>query len=221
MICKNVKHETKIFAFSIFAFVFCLLCFNPLVANAEEAEIEPGKPGVYEYVYAKPNEFGYIFLDIPRPVNTDWSYESVIGELSIDWSFDSEMYAANNPDVVAIFGNDPEVMLIHYLFFGRFEGKKGYAVTAYCGSTDDEYEWELDNVGTSFLRVLEFIDTHITNDMSDDQKMQAIYAYLQDERNIRDMDAGFCLGSEYDSDDISYAIDDILSTYTRVLGIDS
>ena len=44
-----------------------------------------------------------------------------------DLIFDSEYYAANNPDVVAILGTDTDALLQHYISFGASEGRLPYA----------------------------------------------------------------------------------------------
>ncbi|MCR5118011.1 MAG: transglutaminase-like domain-containing protein [Lachnospiraceae bacterium] len=41
--------------------------------------------------------------------------------------FDASYYAANNPDVVMIMGNDPAVLYRHYLNYGMKEGRKANA----------------------------------------------------------------------------------------------
>lgn len=47
---------------------------------------------------------------------------------SIYTLFDADYYAANNPDVVAALGSDPEVLKQHYINSGWYEGRKGYLV---------------------------------------------------------------------------------------------
>ena len=37
--------------------------------------------------------------------------------------FDAEYYAANNPDVVAVFGTDPGMLYLHYKTYGKNEGR--------------------------------------------------------------------------------------------------
>ena len=41
--------------------------------------------------------------------------------------FDPEYYAANNPDVVSIFGTDPDYLYLHYVVCGQAEGRLPYA----------------------------------------------------------------------------------------------
>ena len=58
--------------------------------------------------------------------------------------FDAEFYAASYPDVVAAFGNNADVMYVHYVLFGKAEGRlavaPGTAVpTASAGSFDAAY----------------------------------------------------------------------------------
>ena len=44
--------------------------------------------------------------------------------------FDAEYYAANNPDVVAVYGTDENLLYQHYLLCGNAEGRKPYADTS-------------------------------------------------------------------------------------------
>lgn len=41
--------------------------------------------------------------------------------------FDAEYYAASNPDVVAAFGNNSDIMYVHYVLFGKAEGRLAVA----------------------------------------------------------------------------------------------
>lgn len=43
-----------------------------------------------------------------------------------DVIFDAEYYAAHNPDVVAVFGTDENVLFQHYIAFGQAEGRLPY-----------------------------------------------------------------------------------------------
>ncbi len=43
-----------------------------------------------------------------------------------DVMFDAEYYAEQNPDVVAVFGNDAEILFQHYIAFGQAEGRLPY-----------------------------------------------------------------------------------------------
>jgi len=43
--------------------------------------------------------------------------------------FDPVYYANNNKDVVAVLGNDPQKLYLHYTLFGKNEGRKGCAPT--------------------------------------------------------------------------------------------
>ena len=44
--------------------------------------------------------------------------------------FDAEYYAANNPDVVAVFGTDPGMLYLHYKTYGKNEGRLPMAPTS-------------------------------------------------------------------------------------------
>ena len=41
--------------------------------------------------------------------------------------FDAEFYASSNPDVVAAFGNNADLMYVHYVLFGKAEGRLAVA----------------------------------------------------------------------------------------------
>jgi len=41
--------------------------------------------------------------------------------------FDPEYYAEQNPDVVASFGTDPYALYVHYMYYGKQEGRAPYA----------------------------------------------------------------------------------------------
>ncbi len=54
--------------------------------------------------------------------------------------FDATYYAEQNPDVVAVVGNDATALLSHYVTFGATEGRNAYAdfnVDAYASANDD------------------------------------------------------------------------------------
>ena len=47
----------------------------------------------------------------------------IVAEAAEVTGFDANYYAANNPDVVAVFGNDPQVLYEHYVNCGKSEGR--------------------------------------------------------------------------------------------------
>ena len=49
---------------------------------------------------------------------------------TIDESFDAVYYANQNPDVVAIFGTDAQTLYLHYVNFGKAEGRYANAEEA-------------------------------------------------------------------------------------------
>lgn len=51
--------------------------------------------------------------------------------------FDPEYYAQENPDVVASFGNDPQALYMHYVNFGKQEGRAAYAGEVKNGAQSD------------------------------------------------------------------------------------
>ena len=48
---------------------------------------------------------------------------TIVVEAAEITDFDPVYYAANNPDVVATFGNDPQILLAHYINCGEAEGR--------------------------------------------------------------------------------------------------
>lgn len=48
---------------------------------------------------------------------------SIVANAAEVTDFDPVYYAANNPDVVETFGNDPEILLAHYINCGKAEGR--------------------------------------------------------------------------------------------------
>lgn len=85
--------------------------------------------------------------------------------------FDPVFYANHNPDVVAVFGKDPQLLYQHYILFGKNEGRKPHSVydttstgtastgTATTGTTSsgtDVYQFGLDK--TQYDRVIQRVD---------------------------------------------------------------
>ncbi len=84
--------------------------------------------------------------------------------------FDPVYYANNNKDVVAVIGNDPQKLYMHYTLFGKNEGRKGCAPTNTSNtntSTDtsstnaDAYKYGLDQ--TQYNRVAQRADSNVGN----------------------------------------------------------
>lgn len=51
----------------------------------------------------------------------------VINTNGIDILFDSDYYAANNPDITELIGTEKDALLQHYILFGQYEGRLAYA----------------------------------------------------------------------------------------------
>ena len=51
--------------------------------------------------------------------------------------FDPVYYANNNKDVVAVIGNDPQQLYLHYTLFGKNEGRKGCAPNSTSNTNTD------------------------------------------------------------------------------------
>ncbi|MBR5635950.1 MAG: L,D-transpeptidase, partial [Pseudobutyrivibrio sp.] len=48
---------------------------------------------------------------------------TIVAQAAVPANFDAEYYAANNPDVVLIYGTQPEVLFDHYINYGKAEGR--------------------------------------------------------------------------------------------------
>lgn len=86
--------------------------------------------------------------------------------------FDYMRYAAENPDVAAVFGQDAAALYGHYVNNGIREGRKGY-------STND--------LANAYLRVYEVSSQIINDSMSDEEKIKAVHDWM-------------CLNIAYDHD---------------------
>lgn len=88
--------------------------------------------------------------------------------------FDPVYYANNNKDVVAVLGNDPQKLYLHYTLFGKNEGRKGCAPTSTSGtntsstaspstssSATGTYKYGLDQ--TQYNRVVQRADSNNGN----------------------------------------------------------
>ncbi len=154
--------KIKMFTKTLFTLAFALCLVKPLTADA--AVIAEDYPYTYEKLFASEDVGGW------------------------DYIFDTARYAAENPDVVAVLGNDPAVLFNHYITTGHLEGRKGYMLFR-------GYDGTIEPSDAFFLRVIEFVDTHITEDMTQLQKFQIIWDYLLDENNRMDIDTEFDIGS--------------------------
>ena len=84
--------------------------------------------------------------------------------------FDPVYYANNNKDVVAVIGNDPQQLYLHYTLFGKNEGRKGCAPNSTSNtntpsnpssSTTGTYKYGLDE--TQYKRVVQRVDSNSGN----------------------------------------------------------
>lgn len=101
----------------------------------------------------------------PTPV-TQQSVASIMEN-----GFDPVYYANNNKDVVAVLGNDPQKLYLHYTLFGKNEGRKGCAPTSTSGtntsstttssSATGTYKYGLDQ--TQYNRVVQRADSNNGN----------------------------------------------------------
>lgn len=79
------------------------------------------------------------------------------------WNFDYERYAAENPDVAAMVGQDEAALYAHYVNSGMLEGRKGYA-------TDD--------MSNAYLKIYEVSSRIIRADMDDYEKVKAVHDWM-------------------------------------------
>ena len=99
----------------------------------------------------------------PTPV-TQQSVASIM-----ESGFDPVYYANNNKDVVAVLGNDPQKLYLHYTLFGKNEGRKGCAPTSTSGTNTSSssssaagtYKYGLDQ--TQYNRIVQRADSNNGN----------------------------------------------------------
>lgn len=78
-------------------------------------------------------------------------------------NFDYERYAAENPDVASVIGQDRATLYAHYVNSGMPEGRKGY-------STDDTIR--------AYLKVYEVSSRIISAEMDDFEKVKAVHDWM-------------------------------------------
>ena len=98
---------------------------------------------------------------------------SIVANAAEVTDFDPVYYAANNPDVVETFGNDPEILLAHYINCGKAEGRfknlneevSGIIVEPEVAVVEPEPVQPVSLVGTVFenLPYPTYVDVDITN----------------------------------------------------------
>lgn len=77
--------------------------------------------------------------------------------------FDADRYAAENPDVAAVFGNDKNMLWNHYKTYGIYERRKAHGTT--------------DKVNAR-LRVYDMAEEIVRDEMSDREKIQAVHDWI-------------------------------------------
>ncbi len=118
----------------------------------------------------------------PTTYPTPVTQQSVTGMM--ENGFDPVYYANNNKDVVAVIGNDPQQLYLHYTLYGKNEGRKGCAPTnttntngssGTSSSATGTYKYGLDQ--TQYNRVAQRADSN-----SGDAKelVKAINSYRDD-----------------------------------------
>lgn len=128
-------HKSFSYKLSILAFAGALFLANPITVRAAE----PITPDTFDYV-----EYADRYPDLKQNLgyNKDllWMYYQSFGSQTDrqpavtpaaylnKQNFNWEAYAAANPDVAACFGNDPALLLTHYLNAGYKEGRLAFGL---------------------------------------------------------------------------------------------
>lgn len=163
-------HKLFSYRLPVFALAGALFLATPMTAAAAE----PITPATFDY-----EEYADRFPDLKQNLGYDkdllWFYYQTYGEqtdrqpavtpaayLNLN-NFNWVAYAAANPDVAACFGNDPALLLNHYLTTGYKEGRLASG---------------LDELTDSKCKA--YVITHqITNaQMSDREKIKAVHDWI-------------------------------------------
>lgn len=125
----------------------------------------------------------------PTTYPTPVTQQSVTGMM--ENGFDPVYYANNNKDVVAVIGNDPQQLYLHYTLYGKNEGRKGCAPTnttntngssGTSSSATGTYKYGLDQ--TQYNRVAQRADSNsgdakelvkVINSYRDDRDKKKVY----------------------------------------------
>lgn len=125
----------------------------------------------------------------PTTYPTPVTQQSVTGMM--ENGFDPVYYANNNKDVVAVIGNDPQQLYLHYTLYGKNEGRKGCAPTNTANtngssgtpsSATGTYKYGLDQ--TQYNRVAQRADSNsgdakelvkVINSYRDDRDKKKVY----------------------------------------------
>ncbi len=81
----------------------------------------------FAYGRTRNGQYGYVvsdYLEVPGAAGSSTTYYA-----GHDWSavYDYEYYKANNPDVVAALGTNPNALIAHFVNNGIYEGRQGRA----------------------------------------------------------------------------------------------
>lgn len=146
--------------------------------------------------------------------------------------FDPVYYANNNKDVVAVLGNDPQKLYMHYTLYGKNEGRKGCAPTntntnnntsngnnnSNTSSSTDTYKYGLDR--TQYDRVIQRVDSNNSkakslvskiNKYRDDKDQKKVY------RDDRLDEAATLLAMEMDDTEKASSVRPNGNSYSSVL----
>lgn len=139
--------------------------------------------------------------------------------------FDPVYYANNNKDVVAVIGNDPQQLYLHYTLFGKSEGRKGCApdsqntnTSSNTSSATGTFKYGLDQ--TQYNRVVQRADDNTSNakslvnkinDYRDDKDKKKVY------RDDLLADAATLLAMEMDDNERASSTRPNGSSYSSVL----
>lgn len=181
-----MKRLCKIFLFSFF---MCMLFEMPVHAYYVEiteenfdyvwyADRYPDLKDIYGYdremLYRHYVESGYAEGRIARP-----SKDGIISQTY----FDARQYAVDNPDVVAVYGNDKDALWSHYISVGKTENRKAFF---------GEYDIDL------LTKTYEIVDSITDSSMGDREKVKIVHDWLC--RNVA-YDPGNYSAGKYPSSD--------------------
>ncbi len=125
----------------------------------------------------------------PTTYPTPVTQQTVTGMM--ENGFDPVYYANNNKDVVAVIGNDPQQLYLHYTLYGKNEGRKGCAPTSTTNTNGSSgtsssgtgtYKYGLDQ--TQYNRVVQRADSNsgdakelvkVINSYRDDRDKKKVY----------------------------------------------
>lgn len=124
--------------------------------------------------------------------------------------FDAEYYAEQNPDIVAVLGSDPEVLLNHFVTYGVNEGRQGMAsfnVSEYKNAYVDLQE----TLGDNWDAYVE----HYFKSGVNEHRIAGVYGTVTRVENVGLDSAALTVAPNVPSQD-SVLVDDVSTVYEQV-----